>query len=106
MTTEARLIGYELLKKGILVSFRILEEEVLTAPADEAEFGLRLLLKFTSEEGEEDFDEDEVAENTAEWGAIGFLFTLGLLSFADAKPREASVLEYDERDDFRLSDFI
>jgi len=33
MTSEARMIGYELLKKGVLVSFRILEEEVLTAPA-------------------------------------------------------------------------
>jgi hypothetical protein len=71
MTSEARMIGYELLKKGVLVSFRVLEEEVLTAPADEAEFGLRLLLKFVQEGGEEDFDEDEGAENTAEWGASG-----------------------------------
>ena len=61
MTSEARMIGYELLKKGMLVSFRVLEEEVLTAPADEAEFGLRLLLKFVREDSEEDFDEDEVA---------------------------------------------
>src|SRR6266853_3000167 len=80
MTSEARMIGYELLKKGVLVSFRILEDEVLTAP-DEAEFGLRLLLKFVQEESEEDFDEDEIAENTAEWGAFGFIFILALLSF-------------------------
>jgi hypothetical protein len=39
MTTEARMIGYELLKTGTLVSFRIVSEEVLNAPADEAEFG-------------------------------------------------------------------
>jgi hypothetical protein len=96
MTSEARMIGYELLKKGVLVSFRVLEEEVLTAPADEAEFGLRLLLKFVQEGGEEDFDEDEGAENTAEWGAFGFIFVVALLSFADAK----------EKDELRLSDFI
>jgi hypothetical protein len=106
MIDEARMIGYEFLKKGVLVSFRILEEEVLSAPADEAEFGLRVLLKFVPEEGEEDLDEDEVAENTAEWGAFGFLFTLGVLSFADAKPRNASVIEYQEKDEFRLADFI
>lgn len=45
MTDEARIVGYELLKTGTLVSFRIVEQEVLSAP-DEAEFGLRLQLKF------------------------------------------------------------
>lgn len=40
--------------------------------------------KFVQEESEEDFDEDEVAENTAEWGAFGFIFVLALLSFADS----------------------
>lgn len=51
-------------------------------------------------------DEDEVAENTAEWGAFGFIFVLALLSFADAKPRNASVIEYQEKDELRLSDLI
>lgn len=106
MTDEALMIGYELLKKGVLVSFRILEEEVHSAPADEAEFGLRVLLKFVPEEGEEDLDEEEVAENTTEWGAFGVLFTLAVLSFADAKPRNASVIEYQENDQLRLADFI
>ena len=32
MANEARMIGYELLKTGTLVSFRIVEEEVLSAP--------------------------------------------------------------------------
>ena len=80
MTSEARMIGYELLKTGTLVSFRIVTEEVLNAPADEAEFGLRLQLKFVSlEDEEEEEDEDEVAEGTAEWGAFGFMFALGVL---------------------------
>lgn len=107
MTDEARTIGYELLKKGVLVCFRIVKEEVLPAPTDEAEFGLRIELRFTGEEGEEeDLDEDEVAESTAEWGAFGFIFTLAVLSFADAKPRNASVIEYHEKDEFHLSDLI
>lgn len=104
-TDEARMIGYGLLKTGTLVSFRIVEQEVLSAP-DEAEFGLQLQLKFVPDEGEDDLDEDDAAEDTAEWGALGFMFVLGVLSFADAKPREASVLDYVEGDEFKLADFI
>lgn len=106
MTSEAQLIGYELLKTGTLVSFRILEEQVMSAPADEAEFGMRVRLKFVSEEGEEDLDEDDVAETTAEWGSFGFMFLLALLSFSEAKPRNASIVEYEEKDELRLADFI
>lgn len=106
MISEARMIGYELLKTGLLVSFRVLKEEVLRAPGDEAEFGMRVSLKFVPDEGEEDLDEDDVAEDTAEWGSLGFMFILAVLSFADAKPRNASVIEYQEKDDFKLADFM
>lgn len=106
MTDEAQMIGHELLKTGALVSFRITQEEVLNAPADEAEFGMRVHLKFVGEEGEEDMDEDEMAENTAEWGSLGFLFALAVLSFSEAKPRNASLMEYEEKDSLRLADFI
>jgi hypothetical protein len=106
MTSEARMIGYELLKTGTLVSFRIVTEEVLNAPADEAEFGLRLQLKFVPHEDEEEGDEDEVAEDTTEWGAFGFMFVLGVLSFPGAKPRNMSELEYEEKDESSLPDFI
>ena len=63
MASEAQMIGYELLKTGALVSFRIVEEEVLSAP-DEAEFGLRLQLKFVPDDGDEEQDEDDAAEDT------------------------------------------
>lgn len=43
MAGEVQMIGYELIKTGSLVSFRIVEEEVLPAP-HEAEFGMRLVL--------------------------------------------------------------
>ena len=105
MSSEAKLIGYKLLETGTLVAFRILEEKVLPAP-DEAEFGLRLQLKFVADEEENERDEDEVAEDTAEWGSFGFLFVLGALSFEDAKPREMSALEYQEKDELKFADFI
>jgi hypothetical protein len=106
MINEAQTIGYELLKTGTLVSFRIVEQEVLNASADEAEFGMRVHLKFLAEEGEGDLDEDDVAENTAEWGSFGFMFILAVLSFSEAKPRNSSVVEYEEKDELRLADFI
>src|SRR5262249_10558028 len=94
MTSEARMIGYDLLKTGTLVSFRVDTEEVLDAPTDGAEFGLRLHLKFIPHE-EEEASEDDVAEDTAEWGAFGFMFALGVLWFAEAKPPNLSELDYD-----------
>jgi hypothetical protein len=63
------MTGHELLKTGLQVSFRVVAEEVLAA-LDQAEFGMRLLLKFVALEGEDDQDEDYVAEDTVEWGCI------------------------------------
>jgi hypothetical protein len=86
MASEAQMIGYELVKTGSLVCLRIVEEEVLAA-LDEAEFSMRLSLRFVAEPGEDDQDEDDVAEDIAEWGAFEFMFVLGVLSFAEARPR-------------------
>lgn len=43
---------------------------------------------------------------TSGWGAFGFLFVIGTLSFADARPREASHIDYIEDDEFDVGDFI
>jgi hypothetical protein len=81
MANDAYMIGANLLKAGTLVSFRIVEEEVLAAH-DEAEFGMRLLLKFVPEEGEDDQDEDDVAEDTNVADFIeGLRFVRGELHF-------------------------
>ena len=101
MASEAQSTEHELLKTGLAVGFRIVSEEVLTA-LDEAEFGMRLELKFVAEDDDDEQDEADVAEETAEWGSLGFLFVLGALSFADAKPRNLSVVDYSEKDDFGL----
>jgi hypothetical protein len=34
------------------------------------------------------------------------MFVVAVLSFAEAKPRNGSVIEYEEKDEFRLADFI
>lgn len=101
MTKNERVVGHRLLETGAVVPFRLLEHEILPAP-DPAEFGVRLKLKFEPD----DEDEDEDPEDIVEWGAFGFMFVLAVLSFADARPRESSTLEYDETDEFTVSDFL
>jgi hypothetical protein len=85
---------------GVIVPVRILEESVIPG-ADEGEFALRLALSFEDEDSPEE-DRAEVVE----WGALGFLFVIGVLSFADARPRGLSGAEYVESDEFRVSDFL
>lgn len=47
--SEATMIAYELVSTGAGVLFRIVEEEVLSSPVDEAEFGMRVLVKLTGD---------------------------------------------------------
>jgi hypothetical protein len=98
--SEDRHAGEALLRTGVIVPVRILEESVMPG-ADEGEFALRLALSFEDEDSPE---EDRAA--VVEWGALGFLFAIGVLSFADARPRGLSEREYSESDDFRVVDLL
>ena len=71
----------ELLRTGAAVPLTVHEETVVPA-MDTAEFAVRLGLTFADQES----PEAERAE-VVEWGALGFLFVIGTLSFADARPR-------------------
>ena len=89
-----------LLRTGVLVPVRVVEETVTPGP-DDGEFGLRLDISF---------DDDEVPEedraDVVECGAFGFLFVIGALSFHDARPRGASEADYRDDDEFRVGDFL
>ena len=95
--SEEQGAGQALLRTGVIVPVRIMDEAVMSG-ADEAEFALRLTLSFDDEDSPEE-DRAEIVE----WGALGFLFAIGVLSFADARPRGLSEVE---SDDFRLSDLL
>jgi hypothetical protein len=92
--------GAELLRTGLSVPVRILQESV-TPTVDEAEFALQLALSFEDEDSPEEDRADVV-----EWGALGFLFTIAVLSFVDARPRGFSERDYVERDQFQVADFL
>jgi len=99
MSDNDRLIGYRLLEIGVAVPFRICAERI-DSGTDDAEFELSLELKLECEEG--DFDVEDVVET----GAFGFMFALAMLSFNDARPREASASDYREQDTLSVADFV
>ena len=82
----------------MLVEFQVLEVVVLPGP-DEAEFGLQINLRLG--EG----DDDEIS-NDVEWGGFGFCFVLAVLSLADARPRGASEIDYEQDNQITLVDFL
>ena len=74
MTVDDQIAAAELIESGTLVEFRILDVRIRPSP-DEAEFGVEIDLQLGTEE-------DGDFSNDVEWGSFGFLFVLGVLSFA------------------------
>ena len=90
----------QLLETGIVVPVTLLDEVVIPG-ADGGEFSVRLEVSFEDEDSPPDDRADIV-----EWGAFGFLYTIAVLSFADARPRGASEIDYVDADEFRVSDLL
>lgn len=88
-----------LLEIGTLVLFRVVDTHTELSPDKENVF-VRADLLF------EDDDEDTDPGEIVEWAAFGFLFTLGVFSFHDARPRGMSELDYQPSDAFEVADFF
>jgi len=95
MDAEDQTAGIHLLDKGTLVEFETLAVDVIEG-IDDAEFGMHITLRLGLEED----------ANDVEWGGLGFCYVLAALSFADARPRGASELEYEAEDQLTLKDFL
>jgi hypothetical protein len=59
-------------------------------------------------EGRLGLEEDEDGEpvNDSEHYAFGFIYALGVLSFADARPRGISGMHFEEKDDWSVGDML
>jgi hypothetical protein len=88
-----------LLEVGTLVLFRVVDTTTELSPDKENVF-VRVQLVF-----EDDDDDTEPGEIVA-WAAFGFLFTLAVLSFHDARPRGISEIDYQPKDGFTIADFF
>ena len=95
--------GYKLIETGTLVQFEVTERQVGPS-SDEGNSVVRLELQLGSPEGEDADGGD--GEDQAEWGSFGLIFTLAVVSFADARPRGVSGIEFVEEDEFTVDDLI
>lgn len=92
-------IEYELLYDATLAEIVVSETEVNPSGADD---------KHVRIEGRLGLGEDEDGDpvNDAEHYAFGFIYALGVLSFADARPRGVSGMHFEEKDDWSVGDML
>ncbi len=98
MTDTGRQAAFSLLENGAVVEFEVVNTDVQRPElADEVFVRVDLHL-----------GEIEDGERTAdhEWGSFGFIFALAVLSFADARPRGVSGIDYQEEDEFTVADLL
>ena len=93
-----RTAGHELLKTGTLVDFDVVNTKTELTP-DKENVYVRVDLVFQA-------DDDQESSDVVEWVAFGFLFCLAVLSFADARPRGTSDIDYSTKDELTLADFM
>jgi hypothetical protein len=99
MNDTGKSAAHRLLETGTLVRFRVVDTHTELSPDKENVF-VRADLVF------EDDDEDTDPGEIVEWAAFGFLFTLAVLSFHDARPRGMSELDFEAEDVLTVADFM
>ncbi len=97
MAIDDRSAGNKLIATGTLVEFQIVKTNVQPSLDGESLCVQAELLLGA---------DDDAAETTAEWGSMGFIFTLAVLSFAEATPRGHSDIDFIEADEFKVADFF
>ena len=92
-------IEYQLLRQAALAEIVVSDTQINPTSADD---------KHVRIEGRLGLEEDEDGEpaNDAEHYAFGFIYALGVLSFADARPRGASGMHFEEKDDWAVGDML
>lgn len=92
-------IEYALLRDATLAEIGATETQINPTSADD---------KHVRIEGRLGLEEDEDGEpvNDAEHYAFGFIYALGVLSFADARPRGTSGMHFEEKDDWSAGDML
>lgn len=98
MEQSERSAGHQLLKTASLVDFRIGEPDI-QACTDGENLALTVDLVLSA-------DADEDPADIAEWASFGLIYALAALSFADARPRGASGMDFTENDEFTVGDLF
>lgn len=88
-----RLAGFKLLRSATLVDFEVVSSEITPAPDD---LIARVEIQLARDE----------AGCDAEWGGLGFMFAIAVLSMADARPHGYGVNEFIEGDEYKVADLV
>lgn len=91
--TELR-IEYDLIKTAVAIVLTV--TSVKKQPTSADDWHVRIEGNFLGEDGE-----DDVA-----WAAIPLIYVLGVLSFADARPRGYSEVHFSKDDDWTAADML
>ena len=104
-SADERRAGYELIKTGSLVNFDVVDTVI-----EETEVGamvrIKLMLGEIEDDGELEEGEEPIRSEDHEWGGLGFMFCLAVLSFYDARPRGMSDHDFVEGDELSVADFL
>ena len=95
-------IEYELIRDATLADIVVLSTQVTPTPADEKHVRIEGRLGLEHD----DDDEDSEPSSDVEHYAFAFLFTIGGLSFEDARPRGSSSIDYAEKDNWTAGDML
>ena len=93
-------IEYDLLKDVVTLNLKVLDTKI---EHFQDNIHVKIVMKDVDPEAETDVDEDSNVLESCAWGLI---FALGVLSFADARPRGVSDMHYVEKDDWRVGDML
>lgn len=96
-------IEYELLSDAVVAKL-IVTETKITATVGDDDKHVRIEGRF----GPEEDDDDEVGDpgSDVEHYAFALIYALGVLSFADARPRGVSGIDFQEKDDWTADDML
>jgi hypothetical protein len=100
VTPEDLPIEYELLKDVVALNLKVLDTKI---EHFEDNIHVKIVMQDVDPEAETGEEEDS---NVIESCAFGLIFALGVLSFADARPRGVSDMHYIEKDDWRVGDML
>lgn len=90
-----RLAAYKLIEIGALVKFEVIDTHIEGSPTKDMTFA-HIDLRFGEEEDGERSDDHE-------WGGLGFIFCVAMLSFHDARPRGVSDRDFVENDELTVA---
>ena len=93
MPNDDETIEYDLIRSATCVDIRVFKTEKQPTSADD------WFLQIEGRLGDE--EEDDV-----EFAGMGFIYAIGLLSFADARPRGNSEMDYVSTDEWSSADLL